>query len=91
VTGGSATAIVVGEVEGPTAGLAAIDSTAANLDNYHLMHAARGPVLRRLGQRAAARAAYERAAALAVAELDRRFLDRQIAELENAVPSSEDR
>src|SRR2546430_9490106 len=46
---------------------------APDLDNYHLMHAARGTTLRRLGQRDAASAAYERAAHLAPTEADRRF------------------
>jgi len=74
-------AIAVSEVEGPTAGLTAIDAVAADLDNYHLMHAARGANLRRLGQRGDAVAAYERAAQLAVTEADQRFLAEQIEEL----------
>jgi RNA polymerase sigma-70 factor (ECF subfamily) len=71
-------AIAVGEVEGPTAGLAAIDAIAADLDNYHLLHAARAATLRRLGDRQAALVAYERAATLAVTEVDQRFLAEQI-------------
>jgi len=84
-------AIVVGEVDGPTAGLAAMDAIAADLDNYHLMHAARGSALRRLGHRDAARVAYERAAALAVTDLDRRFLERQIEELGSPLCPSQGR
>ena len=84
-------AIAVGEVEGPTAGLAAMDAIAADLDNYHLMHAARGSALRRLGHRDAARVAYERAAALAVTDLDRRFLERQIEELGSPLCPSQGR
>ncbi|MEA1902160.1 MAG: DUF6596 domain-containing protein [Actinomycetota bacterium] len=74
-------AIAIGEIEGPGAALTALDAIGPNLDNYHLMHAARGTTLRRLGQRDAAKAAYERAAHLAVTDADRRFLAQQIEEL----------
>lgn len=74
-------AIAIGEVEGPQAALAVLDTIATALDNYHLMHAARGSALRRLGRRDAAKAAYERAAHLAATELDRRFLAQQVEEL----------
>ena len=74
-------AIAIGETEGPEAALTALDEIAPDLDNYHLMHAARGTTLRRLGQRGAAKAAYERAAHLATTEPDRRFLAQQIEEL----------
>lgn len=70
-------AIALGEVEGPSAALDVIDALAPDLDGYHLMHAARGAMLRRLGQRDAARAAYQRATELAATEGDRRFLARQ--------------
>jgi RNA polymerase sigma-70 factor (ECF subfamily) len=74
-------AISIGEIEGPGASLTALDAIAPDLDNYHLMHAARGTTLRRLGQRDAAKAAYERATHLAATEADRRFLAQQIEEL----------
>jgi RNA polymerase sigma-70 factor (ECF subfamily) len=74
-------AIAVAEVRGPGAALAAIDAVAIELDSYQLMHAARGALLRRLGRRADARAAFERAAELAAVEPERRFLERQIDEL----------
>jgi RNA polymerase sigma-70 factor (ECF subfamily) len=74
-------AIAIGESEGPGAALTALDAIAPDLDNYHLMHAARGSTLRRLGRRDAAKAAYERAAHLAATETDRRFLAQQIEEL----------
>lgn len=74
-------AIAVGEVDGPEGGLTAIDEIAAELDGYHLMHAARGTMLRRLGQRGSALAAFERAAELAVTEPDKRFLTQQIERL----------
>ncbi len=74
-------AIAIGEIEGPAAALAEMDAIAPDLDTYHLMHAARGTMLRRLGRRNAALAAYQRAADLAATEADRRFLGEQIAEL----------
>jgi RNA polymerase sigma-70 factor (ECF subfamily) len=74
-------AIAVAEVEGPGAALTTLDAIASELEGYHLMHAARGTMLRRLGQRDAARAAFARASTLATTEADRRFLTQQIEEL----------
>ncbi len=74
-------AIAIAEIEGPRAALTALDAIAPDLDNYHLLHAARGTTLRRLGERDAANAAFERAAHLAATEADRRFLGQQIEEL----------
>jgi RNA polymerase sigma-70 factor, ECF subfamily len=74
-------AIAIAEVEGPGVALTTLDTIAPDLDNYHLMHAARGTMLRRLGQQDAARAAFERAAHLAATEADRQFLAQQIEEL----------
>jgi len=77
-------AIAIAEIAGPGAALTTLDAIAPDLDNYHLMHAARGTMLRRLGQRDVARAAFERAAHLAATEADRRFLAQQIEELAEA-------
>ncbi|MEE9532983.1 MAG: RNA polymerase sigma factor [Acidimicrobiia bacterium] len=74
-------AIAIGEIEGPGAALTALDAIGPDLDNYHLMHAARGTTLRRLGQLNAAMAAFERAALLAATEADRQFLAQQIEEM----------
>jgi RNA polymerase sigma-70 factor (ECF subfamily) len=74
-------AIAVAEVEGPSAALTTLNAIAPGLDSYHLLHAARGTMLRRLGRRDAAQAAFERAAHLAAMEADRRFLAQQIEEL----------
>jgi RNA polymerase sigma-70 factor, ECF subfamily len=74
-------AIAIAEIEGPGAALTALDAIARKLDDYHLMHSARGTMLRRLGQRDAAQAAFERAAHLAATEADRQFLAQQIGEL----------
>jgi RNA polymerase sigma-70 factor (ECF subfamily) len=74
-------AIAVGEVEGPRAALSKIDEIASDLDGYHLLHAARGTMLRRLGQRDAARGAFERAVHLAATDAERQFLAQQIVAL----------
>jgi RNA polymerase sigma-70 factor (ECF subfamily) len=74
-------AIAIAEIEGPAAALTTLDAIAPDLDTYHLVHAARGTMLRRLGQPDAARAAFERAAHLAATKPDRRFLTQQIEEL----------
>ena len=77
-------AIAIAEIEGPSAALITLDAIAPDLDNYHLMHAARGTMLRRLGRPDAARAAFARAAHLAATEPDRRFLVQQLQELAQA-------
>ena len=74
-------AIAVGETEGPASALKALDEIASDLDNYHLLHAARGNMLLLLGRREEARDAYLRAVGLASMEDDRRFLAQQIEEL----------
>jgi RNA polymerase sigma-70 factor (ECF subfamily) len=69
--------------DGPAAGLALIDAILArgDLQDYHLAHAARADLCRRLGRTAQARASYERAVALARQEPERRFLERRLSEL----------
>jgi RNA polymerase sigma-70 factor (ECF subfamily) len=74
-------AIAISETDGPADALAAIDAVAPDLDGYHLMHATRGTMLRRLGQNADAMVAFERASHLAPTDADRRFLKQQLAEL----------
>jgi RNA polymerase sigma-70 factor (ECF subfamily) len=74
-------AIAIAEIEGPGAALARLDTIAPGLNNYHLMHAARGTMLRRLGRRDAAQAALARAARLAPTEAERGFLMQQLEEL----------
>jgi RNA polymerase sigma-70 factor (ECF subfamily) len=51
------------------------------LANYHLAHAARADLCRRLGKNAEARVSYEQALALAKQEPERRFLTMRLAEL----------
>jgi len=69
--------------DGPEHGLALIDAILARgeLQEYHLAHAARADLLRRLGRKDEARAAYERALTLAIEEPERRLIARRLREL----------
>jgi RNA polymerase sigma-70 factor (ECF subfamily) len=67
-------AVAVAEVEGPEAGLALVDALAPDLDRYHLLHATRAELLRRMGHPDAA-AAYDAAITLATNAAERRFLE----------------
>jgi RNA polymerase sigma-70 factor (ECF subfamily) len=69
--------------DGPEHGLALIDAILArgDLHEYHLAHAARADLLRRLGRNTQAREAYKRALALAVEDPERRLLERRLREL----------
>ena len=75
-------AIALGEVVSPDDALSALDAIAPSLENYHLMHAARGAALRRLGLSEQAIGAFERAEHLAASDADRRFLSQQIQALD---------
>jgi len=68
-------AVAVAEVEGPEAALALVDGL--ELDSYHLFHAIRADLLRRLGRDAEAAAAYEAAIARAGNAPERAFLERR--------------
>ena len=76
-------AVAIAMRDGPAAGLALVDELIAGGDvaSFHLAHGARADLLRRLGRAADARAAYERAAALAQHDAERRFYARRLAEL----------
>ena len=69
-------------------GLALIDKlgAAGELEKYHLYHAARADLLRRLGRGEAALAAYEKAASLTSNRVEESYLRRRIAELSTAQP-----
>ena len=76
-------AVAVAMRDGPEAGLTLIDAILAqgDLTDYHLAHAARADLCRRLGKTAEARASYEKALTLTRQEPERRFLERRLAEL----------
>jgi RNA polymerase sigma-70 factor (ECF subfamily) len=79
-------AVAVAMVDGPERGLALIDRLAADgtLDRYHLLHAARADLLRRIGAHADAAVSYERALALAGNGSERRYLERRLREVRGA-------
>ena len=76
-------AVAVAMRDGPAAGVALIDGLLAQgeLKDYHLAHAARADLCRRLGRSADARASYRRALDLARQDPERRFLERRLREL----------
>ena len=76
-------AVAVAMRDGPEAGLALIDAIVARgeLEDYHLAHAARADLCRRLGRRAEAQASYARALGLTRLEPERRFLERRLRAL----------
>jgi len=78
-------AVAVAMRDGPLAGLALIDAILARgeLADYHLAHAARADMCRRLGRAADARASYQRALGLTHQEPERRFLERRLGELQD--------
>jgi RNA polymerase sigma-70 factor (ECF subfamily) len=76
-------AVAVAMRDGPAAGLAPIDAILerGQLHGYHLAHAARADLLRRLGRTAEARDAYRRALQLTRQEPERRFIRQRLGEL----------
>lgn len=78
-------AVAVAIRDGPSAGLALIDAIfkKGDLTGYHLAHAARADLCRRLGRTQEARTSYQRAMSLAQQEPERRFLERRLAELQD--------
>jgi len=76
-------AVAVAMRDGAAAGLSLIDAILiqGDLDEYHLAHAARADLCRRLGRIEESRAAYQRALALTRQEPERRFLARRLREL----------
>jgi RNA polymerase sigma-70 factor, ECF subfamily len=79
-------AVAVAMAEGPGRGLELLDDleVRGELRDYHLLHAARADLLRRLGRTDEAAAAYRRARDLAANPVERAFLERRLAELSSA-------
>jgi len=78
-------AVASGMARGAAVGLGMIDAILerGELTQYHLAHAARADMLRRLGRLSDARAAYARALSLCQQEPEQRFLQQRIVELSN--------
>lgn len=76
-------AVAVAMVEGPRRGLELIDELAASehLENYHLLHAARADLHRRLGMKKEAADDYARALVLVTNDSERRYLERRLKEV----------
>lgn len=76
-------AVAVAMRDGPDAGLALVDAILArgDLTDYHLAHAVRGELLRRLGNKAEALASFDCALQLAQQEPEQRLIRRRMAEL----------
>jgi RNA polymerase sigma-70 factor (ECF subfamily) len=76
-------AVAIAMRDGPEAGLRLIDALVAGgrLAGYHLAHAARADLCRRLGKIAEARSSYEKALALTQQGPERRFLENRLKEL----------
>ncbi len=77
-------AAALGMRDGPEAGLAAIEAVLGELDDYHLAHAARADMQRRLGLKEAARTSYQRALALSRQPAERSFLKKRLVEIADA-------
>jgi RNA polymerase sigma-70 factor (ECF subfamily) len=77
-------AVAVAMAAGPQAGLALHNTLAStgDLDHYHLLHAVRADLLRRLNQPKEAAESYRRALALVTNESEGRFLQRRLQEVE---------
>jgi RNA polymerase sigma-70 factor (ECF subfamily) len=82
-------AVAVAMVDGPQPALALIDGLAASgdLDGYHLLHAARADLQRRVGSLSEAAKSYARALALVNNDSERRFLERRLREVQPPVVS----
>ncbi len=76
-------AVAVAMRDGPAAGLALVDQilTQGDLADYHLAHAARADLCRRLGRLNEARDAYQRSLRLVKQDPERRFLEKRLREL----------
>ena len=73
-------ALAVAELDGPGPALAEIEPLAARLEGYHLFHAARGELLRRLGRVDEARAADRHALSLTDNPAERRLLEARLTD-----------
>ena len=75
-------AVAIAMVDGPQTALALIDGLADELNGYHLLHAARADLLRRIGYATEAAKSYRRALALVTNDSERRFLERRLREVQ---------
>jgi len=74
-------AVALSMAEGPEAALPLVDALQSSLEDYHLWHATRADLLRRMGRTTEAISAYQNALELAQNEVERKFLSRRLEEL----------
>jgi RNA polymerase sigma-70 factor (ECF subfamily) len=77
-------AVAVAMADGPEAALEIIDGLGEELDEYHLLHAARADLLRRAGRFTEAAKSYGRALDLVTNDSERRYLERRLREVGGA-------
>lgn len=71
----------MGESEGWEVALPLVEALAPELSGYHAFHAARADLLRRMGSRTAAHAAYESAVGLTANAAEVAYLTRRVTEM----------
>lgn len=80
-------AVAIAMAESPQAAFGLLDRLAPELDSYHLFHATRADLLRRVGALEDASQSYRRALELATNNSERRFLERRLCEVSTNVPA----
>jgi len=75
-------AVAIAMAESPQAAFGLIDQLAPELDSYHLFHATRADLLRRIGAFEKATHSYTRALELVTNDSERRFLERRLREVQ---------
>ena len=82
-------AVALAMADGPKPALEIVDKLAAgsDLENYHLLHATRADLLRRIGSAEESAKSYTRALQLVTNESERRFLERRLREVQSPVSS----
>ncbi|HIK17602.1 MAG TPA: RNA polymerase sigma factor [Leptolyngbyaceae cyanobacterium M33_DOE_097] len=75
-------AVAIAMADSPQTALGLIDQLSTELDNYHLFHATRADLLRRIGASQDATQSYQRALELVTNDSERRFLERRLHEVQ---------
>jgi RNA polymerase sigma-70 factor (ECF subfamily) len=81
-------AVAIAMADSPQAAFELIDSLAPELDSYHLFHATRADLLRRVGASEEATQSYRRALELVTNDSERRFLKRRLSEVQSNIQSN---